>query len=356
MRKGGWRICVLIFVGVALSAAPLSALSPRVERIQNVRNLVAALQDDVRALVLDFLEDLVLSLEELEDQLGLLADAAEDLVDHGGVYRPDEVDVILDRCMEIFNIYFSADPDDLNAPEPLLEQALQHLDEIDSDLTDLQNELDALRAENLLSASGHKRATRALTQAQQVVLEGKLRPPLTDLKNLSSDEIDKECVTGPFGEPNMEADVWDCLEDAQDSLNAEDYEALLDQVRGAQSKLELMWECLVQVFRGTNLRRGPVAELLTQLKRIDRELVSALKRQLRRPRLTAIPSPPSISLTPAELALFDLQGRQLAALHASALSALESTLARLGLPNGVYLVVIREPGSVSIVRKITLSR
>lgn len=347
--RGGWQICALIIVGfVVLSAAPLGALPPKAERIQEVRDLVAAIQDDVRALVLDFLEDLVLSLEELEDQLGLLAEAAEDLVDQGGVYRPEEVRVILLQNKEIFENSFLL----------FLEQALDLLNDINDALTDLQTELDALKAENLLLASGHKRATRALIQAQQVILEGKLQPPLTDLENLSDDGNDEECVTGPFGEPNMDADVQDCLNDATDSLGAGDYEALLDQVQGAQSKLELMWERLVQVFRGTNLRRGPVAELLTQLKNIDRQLVSALKRQLRRPRLTAVPSPPSTFLTPVELALFDLHGRQLAALHTSALGTipLESALARLGLPKGVYIVVIREPGSVPVVRKVVLSR
>lgn len=345
MRRG-WRICVLIIVGMVLSATPLSALPPKAERIQEVRNRVAALQDDVRALVLDFLEDLVLSLEELEDQLGLLADAAEDLVDQGGVYRPDEVQIILERNQEIFEHYFLF----------YLEGALEQLNEIDGALKDLQGELEALRNENLLSASGYKRARRALTQAQQVILEGKLRPPMTDLENLSDDGNDEECVTGPFGEPNMGADVRDCLKDATESLDARNYEELLDQVRGAQSKLELMWERLVQVFRGTNLRRGPVAELLTQLKNIDRQLVSALKRQLRRPRLTAMPSPPSTSITSVELALFDLQGRQLADLHTTALGALENTVARLGLPNGVYIVVIRKPGSMPVVRTIVLSR
>ena len=345
--QGGWRICALIIVGfVALSAAPLGALPPKAERIQEVRNLVAAIQDDTRALVLDFLEGLALSVEELEDQLELLAEAAEDLVDQGGVYRPDEVRIILLQTKEIFE----------NSLLFHLEQALALLDDINNALTGLQTELDNLKNENLLSASGHKRATRALTQAQQVILEGKLRPPLTDLQNLSDDKFDEECVTGPFGEPNMEADVQDCLDDATGSLEAGDYEALLDQVRGAQSKLEPLWKRLVQIFRGTNLRRGPIAELLTQLKNIDRQLVSALKRQLRRPRLTAIPSPPSTFLTPVELALFDLQGRQLAALHTSALGALENTVARLGLPNGVYIVVIRVSGSVPIVRKIVLSR
>lgn len=346
--RGGWRICALIIGGfVVLSAAPLGALPPKAERIQEVRNLVAAIQDDVRALVLDFLEDLVLSLEELEDQLGLLAEAAEDLADQGGVYRPDEVRIILLQTKEIFENSFLFH----------LEQALDLLDGIDNDLTNLQGELDALEKDKLLSASGHKRATRALTQAQQVILKGKIRPPLTDLENLSDDGNDEACVTGPFGEPNMDADVQDCLNDAEGSLDAEDYEALLDQVRGAQSKLELMWERLVQVFRGTNLRRGPIAELLTQLKNIDRQLVSALKRQLRRTRLATVPSPPSI-LTPVELALFDLQGRQLADLHTNALGTipLESALARLGLPHGVYIVVIREPDSAPVVRKVVLSR
>jgi hypothetical protein len=214
------------------------------------------------------------------------------------------------------------------------------IDSLDDGLDDLQGELDDLKDEKLLSASAHKRATRALTQAQQI-LWGKLHPPLSDLRNLSDDGTDEDCVTVPFGEPNMDADVHDCLEAAKDSLNDGDYEALVDHVQAAVSKLDPLWERLTQVFRGTSWRRGPVPELLTQLKRIDRELVAALKRQLRRPR------PLSASLLPAQglsgkLTLFDLQGRPLAALpcHAAPQACLQAL--PMPLAPGVYIAVLTE--------------
>ena len=331
MRElGRWRLCALgVVVGVLVCGAPLRALPPKAERIQEVRNLVAALQHDLQSLVLDLFEGLALTLRELEDQLELLAEGAQDLADQGGVYRPDEVRILLLQTEEILNnlLFF-------------LEQALDMIDSLDVGLTDLQGELDALKDEKLLTASAHKRASRALTQAQQI-LWGKLHPPLSDLQNLSDDESDEDCVTGPFDEPNMEADVRDCLEDAKDSLHGGDYEALVDHVQAAVSKLDPLWERLVQVFRGTSWRRGPVVELLTQLKRIDRELVTALKRQLRRPR------PLSASLLPAqglsgELTLFDLQGRPLAALpcHAAPQACLQTQT--LPLAPGVYIVVLTE--------------
>ncbi len=331
MRElGCWRICTLVVVvGVLLCGAPLSALPPKAERIQEVRNLVAALQHDLQSLVLDLFEGLALSLGELEDQVELLAEGAQDLADQGGVYRPDEVRILLLQTEEIFNslLFF-------------LEQALDMIGSLDDGLDDLQGELDALKNEKLLSASAHKRASRALTQAQQI-LWGKLQPPLSDLQNLSDDEIEEDCVTGPFGEPNMDADVHDCLEAAKDLLEGGDYEALVDHVQAAVSKLDPLWERLVQVFRGTSWRRGPVPELLTQLKRIDRELVAALKRQLRRPR------PLGASLLPAqglsgELTLFDLQGRPLAALpcHAAPQACLQTQT--LPLAPGVYIAVLTE--------------
>jgi hypothetical protein len=170
---------------------------------------------------------------------------------------------------------------------------------------------------------------------------GKLHPPLSDLRNLSDDETSEDCVAGPFGEPNMDADVHDCLEAAKDSLNDGDYEALVDHVQAAVSKLDPLWERLTQVFRGASWRRGPVPELLTQLKRIDRELVAALKRQLRRPR------PLSASLLPAQglsgkLTLFDLQGRPLAALpcHAAPQACLQAL--PMPLAPGVYIAVLTE--------------
>jgi hypothetical protein len=328
---GRWRICALgVVVGVLLCGAPLSALPPKAERIQEVRDLVAALQNDLQSLVLDLFEGLALSLGELEEHLELLAEGAQDLAEQGGVYRPDEVRILLLQTEEIFNslLFF-------------LEQALHMIDSLDDGLDDLQGELDALKDEKLLSASAHKRATRALTQAQQIVLWGKLHPPLSDLRNLSDDGTDEDCVTVPFGEPNMDADVHDCLEAAKDSLNDGDYEALVDHVQAAVSKLDPLWERLTQVFRGASWRRGPVPELLTQLKRIDRELVAALKRQLRRPR------PLSASLLPAqglsgELTLFDLQGRPLAALpcHAAPQACLQAL--PMPLAPGVYIAVLTE--------------
>jgi chromosome segregation ATPase len=327
---GRWRICALgVVVGVLLCGAPLSALPPKAERIQEVRNLVAALQNDLQSLVLDLFEGLALSLRELEEHLELLAEGAQDLAEQGGVYRPDEVRILLLQTEEIFNslLFF-------------LEQALHMIDSLDDGLDDLQGELDDLKDEKLLSASAHKRATRALTQAQQI-LWGKLHPPLSDLRNLSDDGTDEDCVTVPFGEPNMDADVHDCLEAAKESLNDGDYEALVDHVQAAVSKLDPLWERLTQVFRGTSWRRGPVPELLTQLKRIDRELVAALKRQLRRPR------PLSASLLPAQglsgkLTLFDLQGRPLAALpcHAAPQACLQAL--PMPLAPGVYIAVLTE--------------
>jgi chromosome segregation ATPase len=327
---GRWRICALgVVVGVLLCGAPLSALPPKAERIQEVRNLVAALQNDLQSLVLDLFEGLALSLRELEEHLELLAEGAQDLAEQGGVYRPDEVRILLLQTEEIFNslLFF-------------LKQALHMIDSLDDGLDDLQGELDDLKDEKLLSASAHKRATRALTQAQQI-LWGKLHPPLSDLRNLSDDGTDEDCVTVPFGEPNMDADVHDCLEAAKESLNDGDYEALVDHVQAAVSKLDPLWERLTQVFRGASWRRGPVPELLTQLKRIDRELVAALKRQLRRPR------PLSASLLPAQglsgkLTLFDLQGRPLAALpcHAAPQACLQAL--PMPLAPGVYIAVLTE--------------
>jgi hypothetical protein len=328
---GRWRICALgVVVGVLLCGAPLSALPPKAERIQEVRDLVAALQNDLQSLVLDLFEGLALSLGELEEHLELLAEGAQDLAEQGGVYRPDEVRILLLQTEEIFNslLFF-------------LDQALDMIDSLDDGLTDLQGELDALKDEKLLSASAHKRATRALTQAQQIVLWGKLHPPLSDLRKLSDDGTDEDCVAGPFGEPNMDADVHDCLEAAKESLEGEEYEALVDRVQAAVSKLDPLWERLTQVFRGTSWRRGPVPELLTQLKRIDRELVAALKRQLRRPR------PLSASLLPAQglsgkLTLFDLQGHPLAALpcHAAPQACLQAL--PMPLAPGVYIAVLTE--------------
>lgn len=319
---------------LGLWTVPLSALPPGAEQVATVRRALTALQEDLRALVLEHFEALAHNHQELEDQLELLAEAVQDLIDQGGVYRPDEVRVLLNQAEEILEAFLFH-----------LEQALEMLDEIEDRLAELQNQLGELKNDQLLSGRGHQRATRALELAQQI-LTGKLRPPLNDLQSLSDDSSAELCVVGPFGEPNPATDLQDCFADAGASLTNRDYETMLDQVEAAHAKLEPMLSRLVQIFLGTNLRRGPVSELLIQLKNIDRQLVAALKRLLRRPRVaaelslpTAVPySAPSPTV---QLLVFDLQGRLIHRADAPALSPLTASLNK-SLANGVYLIILTQ--------------
>jgi hypothetical protein len=213
----------------------------------------------------DFLIQLRESFEELDDSLQALEDAVTDYVDLGWGIEPLEIEALISEIEGEKELAL------------LLLTVLEEFttDEILPELEALQVLVEGLIAEGKIK--GRVATSAHLYLGQLLLLVNAMTPDLSQLREFLDDDVAEICLNDIW-KLNPDVDLFDCLEDAADSIRAEDWEKALEEVMAAERLLD-----------GASLKhrlifRQRLRNIAGLVRRLDRQLARAERQYARRVR------------------------------------------------------------------------